>query len=96
MKNISRILVYHFILWTMAACSSAPSVENETKEDGKAEEIVNFYKGADISWVTELESKGHKFYNTNGQQRECTALLKDYGINAIRLRVWVNPSAHNN
>ena len=96
MKNISRILVYPFILWTMAACSSAPSVENETKEDGKAEEIVNFYKGADISWVTELESKGHKFYNTNGQQRECTALLKDYGINAIRLRVWVNPSAHNN
>ena len=26
---------------------------------------TNFIKGADISWVTEMESKGIKFYNKN-------------------------------
>ena len=55
-----------------------------------------FYKGADISWVTEMESKGHKFYNAKGEERECTALMKEYGMNAVRLRVWVNPAKHNN
>ncbi len=48
-------------------------------------------KGADISWVTELESKGNKFYNAAGQERELTALMKELGCNAVRLRVWVNP-----
>ena len=48
-------------------------------------------KGADISSVTEMENKGFKFYNANGQERECTALMKELGMNAIRLRVWVNP-----
>jgi arabinogalactan endo-1,4-beta-galactosidase len=68
-------------------------VEEPEKEET---EVVDFYKGADISWVTELESKGHKFYNANGDERECTALMKEYGMNAIRLRVWVDPKEHGN
>lgn len=50
-----------------------------------------FAKGADISWVTEMEAKGYKFYNAAGEERECTALLKEIGFNAVRYRVWVNP-----
>ena len=50
-----------------------------------------FYKGADISWTTQLESEGHRFYNFQGEERECTALMKELGLNAVRLRVWVNP-----
>lgn len=50
-----------------------------------------FAKGADISWITEMESKDMKFYNSAGQERECTALMKEIGMNSIRLRVWVNP-----
>ena len=53
---------------------------------------ASFVKGADISWVTELESKGYKFYNAAGQERELTALMKELGADAIRLRVWVNPT----
>ena len=77
----------------MTSCSSSTSKEESLE---KEEEKVEFYKGADISWATEMESKGHKFYNANGQERECTALMKEYGMNAIRLRVWVDPSAHDN
>jgi arabinogalactan endo-1,4-beta-galactosidase len=54
---------------------------------------TTFIKGADISWVTEMESKGIKFYNTNGVQTECFALMKEIGMNAIRIRVWVNPAS---
>ena len=52
-----------------------------------------FYaKGADISWVTEMESGGLSFYNRNGLKEDAFQLMKDIGFNSIRLRVWVNPS----
>ena len=50
-----------------------------------------FAYGADISWVTEMESKGYKFYNAEGTATELTALMKSLGCNAVRYRVWVNP-----
>ncbi len=51
-----------------------------------------FAKGADISWVTEMESAGKTFYNAAGQPQECMQLLKSLGMNSIRIRVWVNPA----
>jgi len=51
-----------------------------------------FAKGADISWLTEMESSGIKFYNSSGTEKECITLLKSLGMNSIRLRVWVNPA----
>jgi arabinogalactan endo-1,4-beta-galactosidase len=53
---------------------------------------VEFAKGADISWVTEMEAAGVKFYDATGKAQECMALMKALGMNTIRLRVWVNPS----
>lgn len=51
-----------------------------------------FAKGADVSWITWLESKNYTFANASGVQKECMTLLRDdCGVNAIRLRVWVNP-----
>ncbi|MBP6021990.1 glycoside hydrolase family 53 protein [Ferruginibacter sp.] len=52
----------------------------------------NFAKGADVSWLTEMESSGKKFYNSAGAEKECMELMKSLGMNTIRLRVWVNPS----
>jgi arabinogalactan endo-1,4-beta-galactosidase len=40
-----------------------------------------------------MEAAGKKFYNSTGVEQECMSLLKSLGINTIRLRVWVNPSA---
>lgn len=47
--------------------------------------------GADISWVTQMEGDGVRFYNSAGVETECTALMKEIGFDAIRLRVWVDP-----
>ncbi len=59
--------------------------------------VINFAKGADVSWLTEMESVGKKFYNSAGTEKECMELMKSLGMNTIRLRVWVNPSpAWNN
>lgn len=50
-----------------------------------------FAKGADISWITEQEQDGIKFYNTTGYETDCFVIMREIGMNAIRLRVWVDP-----
>ncbi|GAA4335644.1 glycoside hydrolase family 53 protein [Flaviaesturariibacter amylovorans] len=52
----------------------------------------SFAKGADVSWITEMEAAGRRFYNSAGAEMEGMALLKSLGMNTIRLRVWVNPA----
>jgi len=53
---------------------------------------AGFAKGADISWVTQMESSGVKFYDKSGAQQDLFTLLKGLGFNSIRLRAWVNPA----
>ncbi len=50
-----------------------------------------FWLGADISGTTSLEAHGGQLYNAAGEPRENTQLMKELGLNAVRLRVWVNP-----
>ncbi len=83
MKHITLIL--GSVLLLAAACGQGNRGKSES-------ESVTFYKGADISWVTQMESSGNRFYNSNGEERDCFALMKELGLNAVRLRVWVNPS----
>ncbi len=50
-----------------------------------------FWLGADISGTTALEAHGQQLRNAQGEPRENTALMRELGLNAVRLRVWVNP-----
>ena len=58
----------------------------------KAQTSFSFANGADVGWLSQMEATGYKFYDKDGTQKECLPLLKDRGINTIRLRVWVDPS----
>jgi arabinogalactan endo-1,4-beta-galactosidase len=51
-----------------------------------------FAKGADVGWLQQMEATGYVFYNDKGVAQDCFQILKDKGINSIRLRVFVNPS----
>ena len=91
MKRITTILF-------AAVCAVALCSCMKDRPDFKEREVVpppaattDFASGADISSVTEFAQKGVKFYNKAGVETECTAIMKELGMNAIRLRVWVNP-----
>lgn len=73
---------------TGIGCSSDDSPASEKE---KTHDMSGVAKGADVSWLTEMEGDGVKFYNKEGKATECLALLRDLGVNSIRLRVWVNP-----
>lgn len=84
MKSI--YLICSFILCSVMACGHNDNQPELTPP------VVTFAKGADVSWLTEMEKSGVKFYNSSGHETECMTLLRNLGMNSIRLRVWVNPS----
>jgi len=83
MKNKLRKISLPFIIAiAFASCKS----QMATTQNG------SFAKGADVGWLPQMEATGYKFYDTDGSEKDCLQLLKDRGINTIRLRVWVNPN----
>ena len=87
---MKRILVLMFAVLALTA-SSCERPEGGDDPKPIDPEPATFAKGADVSWLTQMEKEGCKFYNASGQETECMALLKSLGMDAIRLRVWVDP-----
>ena len=54
----------------------------------------DFAVGADISWYPQMLESGFVFRNKNGREQDLLLTLKDYGMDTIRLRTWVNPTEH--
>ncbi|MEX3106311.1 MULTISPECIES: glycosyl hydrolase 53 family protein [unclassified Streptomyces] len=58
-----------------------------------AEAAEGFVNGADISWAPQMEARGFSWKNASGQTQDLLTILKGYGITAVRLRTFVNPSS---
>jgi arabinogalactan endo-1,4-beta-galactosidase len=88
MKIIQIVCAFFIVLFisscqkTGAAAQNPPAVTDSSF----------FAKGADISWLTQMEQAGNIFYNSSGVAMDCVQLMQSLGINTIRLRVWVNPA----
>lgn len=98
MNYIKTLSPFLFAAYALIACGSSnndPTVPEPDPEEPD-HTVSGFAKGADIGWITEYESKSYHFYNAKGEQREGTTLMKELGLDAIRIRVWVDPSAHGN
>lgn len=88
MKN--RPIQFRFVLISimvllMYSCGNTKNINQSSPKN-------SFAKGADVGWLPQMEATGYKFYDTDGSQKDCLQLLKDRGMNTIRLRVWVNPN----
>ncbi len=51
----------------------------------------DFIMGADVSMLKQIEDNGGKFY-VNGVKTDALRILKDHGVNWIRLRIWNDPT----
>ncbi len=93
--KISKILIVAVATTgILAACTEESPITNPPviKEENVIDRSA-FAKGADVSWLTQLEKEGEVFYTPEDRvETECMQLLRDEcGMNSIRLRVWVNP-----
>lgn len=87
-KTLGALLGFTVLISAAGCKDSNPATG--TTDTTKTDTV--FAKGADLSWITEMEKNNIKFYNASGTAMEATALMKSLGMNSIRLRVWVNPS----
>jgi arabinogalactan endo-1,4-beta-galactosidase len=83
MKKLLSLSII-FLVFTVS-CSTPDKIRGQSKAD-------SFAKGADVGWLPQMEATGYQFYDADGSKKDCLQLLKDRGMNTIRLRVWVNPS----
>lgn len=91
-KN-ATILILLGIVFNFNGCKDNKPIDTPVIDPIVSVKIDStFAKGADVSWITQMEASGKKFYNAAGTEMECMALLKSVGLNSIRLRVWVNPT----
>lgn len=94
MKNIFMSLLAFFAI-TLTACGGEDPTPIPTppppSEPSEPSDLIERVVGADISWYTEMEADGRHFYNAQGEQMSCPELMRQLGVRAVRLRVWVNP-----
>jgi arabinogalactan endo-1,4-beta-galactosidase len=83
----------------MCAGGVATATANAQEGPVKADVAVNaiqglsedFIGGMDISSMLSLEESGVTFKNADGEVEDLFALLKESGVNYVRLRVWNDP-----
>lgn len=51
----------------------------------------DFILGVDISMVYEVEKHGGTYYDEDGKERDVFEILKEHGINYVRIRLWNEP-----
>lgn len=56
----------------------------------EAKAAGGFIMGGDVSMLQEVEQRGGKFYDQQ-VEKDALEILGDYGMNAVRLRLWVDP-----
>ncbi len=97
-KNVARclcnakcMLAYAFISLSSSLFSQDKTVTEVVFDHDANMETFGF--GADVSWLSQQESWGTYYCNRAGKRADLLDILKDdFGINAVRFRVWVNPS----
>lgn len=80
------------IIFSVLSCSLLFSTNiNNSLVTANATTNSNIAKGADIGWVSQLEDMGISWVDDNGTTADPIKILKDKGIDSVRLRVFVDP-----
>ncbi len=83
MNRIVQIIIFLLVL---ISCNKEV-VNTPNPENGDSE----FISAVDISRYPEISNVNPTFYDLDGNQEDFLTILKENGINAVRLRLWVNP-----
>ena len=83
---MNRLLQIIFIL-ILISCRKE-DVNDSSTVTGNQE----FINAVDISRYPEISNSNPTFFDLEGNQNDFLTILKDNGVNTVRLRLWVNPS----
>lgn len=72
---------------------SDPAKPEAGRVDGPSTNALPFFLGADISSMQEQLDQGARYKDTDGKEKPLLQILKGHGLNAIRLRTFVDPAS---
>lgn len=81
-RNLIIVVMSLVIIFTIG-CGS--------KEDKPDNSGQDFAKGVDISALYALEASGAEYYYADGNPGDILDILRDSGINYVRIRIWNDP-----
>ena len=68
---------------------------NNNSEDLETNSKIDFYYGADLSYVNEMEDCGASYIDINNVVKDPYTIFKEAGTNLVRIRLWHNPTWTN-
>lgn len=75
---------------------SCSSNDNSSSNDNQNPPIENdFYYGADLSYVNEMEACGATYKDANDITKDPYVIFQEAGCNLVRVRLWHNPTWTN-
>lgn len=91
MSSKKYIFAPFLTLFLLLIGSSCDKEKNPAEEENTMEDAgVNFYFGADLSYVNQILDKGGS-YRINGVVTDPYEIFKTNGTNLVRLRLWHHP-----
>ncbi len=81
---VKRGILFCALAWLALTCQAL--TVTDTLFNRSAHEDFAF--GADVSFVPQMEGWGTKWLDKDGRQKDILQILKEQGINSVRLRVW--------
>lgn len=89
-KPIHAMLIQILVLMMLSFASCNKESDNPNPEDPSA--TKNFISAVDISRYPEISEYNAVFYDLNGQEKDFLEILKENGVNTIRIKLWVDPA----
>lgn len=85
-------LFFLFIFFAFfASCSTDDDAQKEPEPTPPVSEGLPV-RAVDISAFPEIDAAGTIFYNATGKKEDFLDILKQAGVNTLRLRLWVDPA----
>ncbi len=84
-KNIAITALFAILLLGCDTSSQEPDPTTPTPK-------TDFLRGADLSFLPEIEAAGTVFYDKNGQPKDALSIFQENGCNTVRIRAWHTPT----
>ena len=94
MKYLLKIIQL-ILLICCFSCGDSSVAQNDDTIDQNPDKEINFYYGADLSYVNEMLDCGATYKNSEGIVKNPYAIFSEAGANLIRVRLWNNPTWTN-
>lgn len=91
MKKLAMIILVS--VFALISCKKSNNISsNNSNIPASSSQPAMIIRGADLSYLPEIEQAGTVFYDSTGTAMDPLTIFKENGCNTVRLRLWYHPA----